>query len=137
MKSRVAKVIIAFSVLALALALAGCGSSVDIGKSVSGVWQQESMEAAGTVLPTSAMNITLDVKEDGTALLSNGYTGKSVDYSWKTDESKKSDSKTVYVIFTAGSTTYATTVNVADSTMLQELTGVAGGKVEVKYKKVS
>lgn len=133
LKNRSTKLFVLVSVLAIALAVVLSGCAANAGKAVSGTWNLESMSVGGQSIAMTSLGISIEAKEDGTAVLTNKSTNATVNYTWEADKSKSSSSDTIYVIFKAGDNSYETTIRPSESTMKMLL---AGG-VENTYRKAS
>lgn len=134
LKNGAAKIYIVVCALALsiAVALSGCGG-VNIAKEVAGTWNLETMAVGSQSIGVSEMGISIEAKEDGTAVLINKGAGTTVDYTWEADKSKSSNSDTVYVMFKTGDLSLETTIRPSESTM----TIFFGAGVENTYRKAS
>lgn len=144
-RKNLAKLLAVVCTLAVLLVIAGC-SSVDTKKVVSGTWKVESVKATGGGL-SFGLNVdtqvfTLEVKEDGSAMLKSSLNEAAVNCTWKENTAKKSTNDTIFILFHADAPVFNTSVDfeaeidVSASTMVISVKDASVGSLDVTFKKM-
>ena len=94
------------------------------------------MSGGGATVDMSSQGVSIEVKKDGTAILSHKIGGKTEDYSWEKDDSQESTPETVYIVFESEGTAYKTVFNVAENSMVMKRGLSNGNSIEYKYVRV-